>query len=197
LPAPLRGTLKGVAAVTPTQGDLSRVALFHLAEFARVQGEPGEHLERLKAFVGGKGIELRYSEALGSAEGFSVGGGIVLKACLQPAEEFSVLVHELGHEILHRDEDEQLSRTVRETEAEAVAFVVCQAVGLDARGSSTDYIHLYRGSKETLMESLQRIREVAVEIIEAVTQGEKAETAVERVREREVEAGQLSAAHAA
>jgi antirestriction protein ArdC len=168
-----------------------------LAEFAQVQGEPGEHLERLKSFIASRGIELAYSEAIGGAEGYSAGGRIVVRQGLPVAEEFSVIAHELGHEMLHRDEDEQLSRTVRETEAEAVAFVVCQAVGLDARGSSADYIHLYRGSKEMLLESLQRIREVAVEIIEAVTGREKGKAEADGVEGQEAGNGECVVASAA
>jgi hypothetical protein len=49
---------------------------------------------------------------------------------MQAAEEFSTLVHEIGDEILHRGERRTLTtKRVRETEAEAVAFVVCQAIG--------------------------------------------------------------------
>jgi hypothetical protein len=50
---------------------------------------------------------------------------------MQPAEEFSTLVHEIAHEMLHRGDRRTLTtKQVRETEAEAVAFVVCQSVGL-------------------------------------------------------------------
>jgi hypothetical protein len=50
---------------------------------------------------------------------------------MQPAEEFSTPVHEIAHELLHRGERRTLTtKQVRETEAEAVAFVVCQSVGL-------------------------------------------------------------------
>jgi hypothetical protein len=59
-------------------------------------------------------------------------------------------------------------KKVRETEAEAVAFVVCYGVGLDVNTASSDYIQLYNGDKETLMESLERIQRTAVEILEAV-----------------------------
>ncbi|OJV39977.1 MAG: hypothetical protein BGO25_09265 [Acidobacteriales bacterium 59-55] len=37
------------------------------------------------------------------------------------------------------------TKTVRETEAEAVAFVVGKAVGLVTGTASADYIHLYHG----------------------------------------------------
>ena len=144
-----------------------------LPEFARAEGDPREHADRLRQFIKSKGIELALSDRTGGAEGYSTGGKIVVRRGLEPAEEFSVLVHEMAHELLHQDDAaREQSRTVRETEAEAVAFVVCQAVGLEARSSATDYIHLYDGDKKTLMASLGRIRATAVEIIEGIAQQE-------------------------
>jgi hypothetical protein len=65
---------------------------------------------------------------------------------VQPAEEFSTLVHEIAHEMLHRGDGRTLTtKKVRETEAEAVAFVVCQSVGLQNGTSSQDYIQLWHG----------------------------------------------------
>jgi hypothetical protein len=64
------------------------------------------------------------------------------------AEEFSTLVHELAHEKLHRtDRRVDTTRTIRETEAEGVAFVVCQAIGLDTNTAAADYIKLYNGDR--------------------------------------------------
>ena len=59
-------------------------------------------------------------------------------------------------------------KKVRETEAEAVAFVVCHGIGLDTNSASSDYIQLHNGDKETLMQSLERIQKTAAEIIGAV-----------------------------
>ena len=98
--------------------------------------------------------------------GLSAGGSIILRSGRSPAEEFATLVHEVAHEALHHDGVER-PKVVKETEAEAVAYAVCVAVGLDTNSASRDYVHLYDGKKETLMASLQRIRAVAVEIIGA------------------------------
>lgn len=145
-----------------------------LPEFAQARGEPGGYTGRLMQFAAEQGILVEFSDAIGSAEGLSAGGKIILRKGLPPAEEFSVLAHELAHELLHRgDEEKPASRIVRETEAEAVAFVVCQAVGLEAAGAATDYIHLYQGNKETLLESLQRIRQAAVKIAKSITAEDK------------------------
>ena len=147
--------------------DVSQTDGKPLPEFAKVLGDPGRALARLKGYVSGQGIRLEYSNRIGPAEGMSTGGGILLRADLEPAAEFSVLVHELAHQRLHQGEEKD-SKTVRETEAEAVAFAVCQAVGLDTNTASSDYIQLYDGKKETLLASLQRIKETAGEIIEAL-----------------------------
>ncbi len=140
-----------------------------LPEFATVNGDPGNFADRLKQFVATRGIALEYSDRLGAAQGISRGGRITLKAGLVPAEEFSVLVHELGHEMLHSNvEDRPGSKIVRETEAEAIAFIVCHAVGLDGNSSSSDYIQLWQGDKDTLLASLERIRTASSAIMAGI-----------------------------
>jgi hypothetical protein len=47
---------------------------------------------------------------------------------------------------------------VRETEAEAVALVVCQSVGLDIGTASADYIQLWHGDAKLLQESLEVVQ---------------------------------------
>ena len=149
--------------------DISQTDGEPLPDFARVNGNPGVYTERLRGYVTGKGIKIEYSDAIGSAEGVSAGGLIRLKKGLTAAEELSVLAHEATHEILHRvKESTPRDKKVRETEAEAVAFVVCHGIGLDTNSASSDYIQLYNGDKETLMKSLERIQRTAAEILQAV-----------------------------
>jgi hypothetical protein len=58
--------------------------------------------------------------------------------------------------MLHRGERRTLTtKQVRETEAEAVAFVVCQARGLETGTASADYIQLWHGDAKLLRESLE------------------------------------------
>jgi antirestriction protein ArdC len=147
--------------------DVSQTDGKPLAEFARVSGDPAEHLLRLKDLVSSRGISLEYTNRIGLAQGASAGGKVFLRTDLAPAEEFSTLVHELAHEMLHQDKAER-SKTVKETEAEAVAFVVCEAIGMESGTASSDYVQMYDGKKETLLASLERIRETAAAIIEAV-----------------------------
>jgi len=118
--------------------DVSQTDGKPLPEFARVNGDPGVYTERLREYVINKGIKLEYSDSIGSAEGVSAGGLIKLKKGLTEAEELSVLAHEAAHEMLHRvKESTPKDKKVRETEAEAVAFVVCHGIGLDTNSIVT------------------------------------------------------------
>lgn len=149
--------------VSQTDGDA-------LPELATIKGDPKDHAARLEQFVTGRSIVLEYDSAIAPALGLSSGGKITLMPGLPPAEHFAVFVHEVAHELLHRgNRRTQTTRTVRETEAEAVAFVVCEAVGLDTNTASADYIRLYSGDKATLAESLHFIQSTAAEILSAIT----------------------------
>jgi hypothetical protein len=53
--------------------------------------------ERLLKFVEAQSVELSFSERIAPAKGLSHGGKITLLAGMQPAEEFSTLVHEIAH----------------------------------------------------------------------------------------------------
>ena len=138
-----------------------------LSEPAQVRGSPGEATAALRRVAASRGIKLRYSQTLGNAQGISRRGSILLKQGLPPAEEFSTLAHELAHELLHR-QARDVPKTVRETEAEAIAYVVNCAAGLDTNTASSDYIQLYQGSTDTLQASMERIRDTASIILQGM-----------------------------
>jgi len=137
-----------------------------LAEFAKITGEPGDKLHRLEAVIRDRRIELEYVDTLGGALGVSSGKRIEVLETLEDAEKFSVLAHELGHELLHQGtRRKDTTKTIRETEAEAVAFVVCRASGIECSSRSSDYIQLYNGDNDVLMESLEHIQRAASNIL--------------------------------
>ncbi|QOJ14844.1 MAG: DUF1738 domain-containing protein [Planctomycetia bacterium] len=148
--------------------DVSQTDGEPLPEPARVNGDPGRHINRLRQVIAERGITIDSDDLPFGADGVSRGGRISIRSGLEPANEFSVTVHEFAHELLHRGDDRPKSKTVRETEAEAIAFVVCQAIGLENGTAASDYIQLYDGKTETLAQSLDRIQHVAAEIIAAL-----------------------------
>ena len=146
--------------------DISQTEGKELPTLTEVQGEVTDYQARLKRFVESQKIKLYYSEKIAPAKGYSKGGTITLLSGMQPAEEFATLVHEIAHEMLHWGERRTLTtKQVRETEAEAVSFVVCQAIGLETGTASQDYIQLWHGNAELLRESLEAIQRTAAVIL--------------------------------
>lgn len=153
--------------------DVSQTDGEPLPEIGQASGDPGMFSDRLRNLVKNLSIELEFSDDLGGALGVSKGGRIELKSDMPPAQEFSVLVHELAHELLHQKRrEDRPSKTVRETQAEAVAYIVAEGIGLDTGGASTDYIHLYQGDAKTLLDSLEEVRQAATEILSALLSDE-------------------------
>lgn len=149
--------------------DVSQTEGEDLPELARISGDPGELLEGLQSLVRDSGIDLRYEVLPLGTKGLSQKGAIVVAEGLGDAEHFAVLTHELAHEWLHGDERrKETTKTVRETEAEAVAFAVCRAFGLDCSTRSSDYIQLYQGDTEVLAQSLSFIQQTVARIIGAL-----------------------------
>jgi antirestriction protein ArdC len=150
--------------------DVSQTDGQELPKIAIVQGEPREYIARLRSFAETQAIAVEYSDEIVPARGVSSGGKITLLPGQSPAEEFSTLAHELAHELLHRgDRRTTTSQRIRETEAEATAFVVCNAIGLETGSAASDYIQLWNGDAQTLTESLTYVQKAASQMLSALT----------------------------
>ncbi|MDQ2832153.1 MAG: ArdC-like ssDNA-binding domain-containing protein [Acidobacteriota bacterium] len=159
--------------------DISQTNGVDLPAMREVSGDPGESIDRLAAFLKDQGIQLVYNPKIAPALGMSYGGRIAILPGQSKAETFATLVHETAHELLHKsDRRTATTKTVRETEAEAVAFVVGKAVGLVTGSASADYIMLYHGNASLLAESLEVIQQTA-NIILAALEPPKPEVASE------------------
>ena len=149
--------------------DVSQTNGVDLPTLHEVSGEPGENIERLAAFLKAQGIQLVYRDDLQGALGKSYGGRIAILSGQSKAEEFSTLVHETAHEMMHKAERRTATtKKVRELEAESVAFVVGKAIGLVNGTTSADYIQLYQGNASLLAESLEVIQQTANVILAAL-----------------------------
>ena len=58
---------------------------------------------------------------------------------MAPAQAVKTLIHELAHALLH-SEGPVASREIAEVEVESVAFIVCEALGLDSGEYSFPYV---------------------------------------------------------
>lgn len=149
--------------------DISQTDGQDLPKLGTVRGNPEAFHQELLRFAAQHSISIEYSAEIAPARGVSRGGTITLLPGQSPAEEFSTLVHEIAHELLHRgDRRATTSKRMRETEAEAVAFVVCEAVGLDTGTAANDYIQLWSGNAELLTESLSYVQHAAAQILKGI-----------------------------
>jgi hypothetical protein len=154
--------------------DVAQTSGRPLPEFAKTTGDPSDHLDKLRALVAKQGIAVEYDPKIAPAQGVSSGGRIRLMPDMPPAEEFSVLSHELAHEMMHHDKGAApLPKVVRETQAEAVAFVVCRGIGLETNNAAADYIALYNGDQQTLGDSLAAIQQTSAQILDGLIPAER------------------------
>ncbi len=155
--------------------DISQTEGDDLPEFTQPSGEAERWIDPLERLIKSKGIELKYGLLDGGAYGVSSLKKITILSGLKPPMHLEVFVHELAHEILHPDREtrKRLNHAVKETEAEAVAHVVCQALGLNGVDHTADYIHLHNGDREVFANSMQRIQKCASGILNDVLDCEK------------------------
>jgi antirestriction protein ArdC len=157
--------------------DVEQTEGVDLPAMPAVYGDVGENYDRLLSLIDRQGVELVFTEDIAPALGISYGGRIAILPGQSKAETFATLVHELVHEMLHKSERRaSTTKAMRETEAEAIAFVVGKAVGLDAGTASADYIHLCHGNASLLADSLEVIQQTSAVIIAALESSVAAET---------------------
>ena len=151
-----------------------------LPEFEHnISGEVGGQRDRLIGFLAQQNITLEFNDRIAPALGVSYGGKISLLPGQSKPEEFVTLVHETAHELLHKAERRTFTTaTVRETEAEAVAFIVGQAIGLEMGNASSDYIQMYNGNATLLAESLEVIQRTSSVILGATRAADEARPAI-------------------
>ena len=158
--------------VSQTEGD-------DLPEFARATGDPGENISAIEALIRNQGIQLDYEVIPSGADGLSRPNQIVVRPDLEPATTLMVLIHEYAHSCLHQSKRRgATTKTIRETEAEAVAHVVGQALGLQSLEQSADYIQLYNGDAQVLSGSIDYIQKTSAHILEGIAAHAKQEEVV-------------------
>lgn len=137
------------------------------AEASAIHAAPLCCLEQLKLVLLDMNLVLDYRPMRPGAYGCTDGVRITCATGLSPAAEFTTLAHEATHASLHFGPDRP-DLTTRETEAEAVAYLLATQCGLPDTDVSIDYIRAYRGTPETLESSLERIRTTAAELTAAL-----------------------------
>ena len=102
-------------------------------------------LQLVAGWLAAQGWTLREESLPGTREGYTDHAArvIVTATDLEPAGRLAVVLHEAAHAVLHEDVsalEYQAHRGVCETEAESVAYVLADLLGLDLDSSSVSYI---------------------------------------------------------
>lgn len=118
-------------------------------------------------------VPVVYDDIKGPAKGYYSDAEKMITICkgMEEKQTVKTLVHELTHSILHRKElATDTDRRTREVQAESVAYVVCDYLGIDTSDYSFEYIASWSSNKETkeLKASLDIIQETAKKIIAAL-----------------------------
>ena len=127
---------------------------------------PEKNLElqaKLIDFAKANGIKVTIEAIDGETQGISMGGRIILS----PEAGVKTLVHEIAHELLHQEEKNQLSRQIKEMEAESIAYIVCSYFGLSDL-LSPNYLALHDICSELIVDSFRRISTLASELLLAI-----------------------------
>ena len=152
--------------------DVAQVDAIAGTEAAAVTATPADtgahrHLEALKAFLVGHNVELEYKALARGLLGYTDGRCITCGTGQASHVEFATIAHETTHVLLHfaKNSDGAAGTrpdlTTRETEAEAVTYLLCAQLGIAGTEASVEYIQSYRGTPDTLDASLERIRATA------------------------------------
>ena len=155
--------------VSQTSGEQLPDVLVH-----RLTGE-AESYAHLRAACPFPVTEVDAIDSAGGANGafYRLEQRIEIRRDLCEAHKAKTLVHEWAHGLLHghgQDGDRTLSPERRELEAESVAFVVCDALGLDTSGYSFGYLAHWNGEEaiERLRQSGPRIQQAAHRILDVL-----------------------------
>ncbi len=155
--------------------DVSQTDGAELPELAKMTGDAGNIIPLVEQSFQENNIQLNYNDKE-SVSGYSRKNSITIKGGMPDAETFSTLIHEWAHVILHfSNQLKQESKTTIELEADAVACVVSEHFGINAIQSSSDYILSWKGDKNALMRSFEKIRHCASGMIEEIEKREQAE----------------------
>ncbi len=133
----------------------------------KIAGDNAQNiLNILEQFCQQKNISIQYKNIHDKdLYGYSTGGSIVIKQQDTINTKASTLIHEIAHELLHKNNPE-LTRQQKEIQAEAISYAVCTFFGIDAK--SFNYLALYDADYKKIMENLEVVSGTSRTLIEYI-----------------------------
>lgn len=132
--------------------------------------------EAVKGYLTSQGWKVSIEEIPGQANGYTTKEGdkkVVIREGISPAQQAKTALHEAAHVILHMEEDytEYIEhRGVKETEAESVAYIVANQLGLDTTAYSIGYIAGWaKADTEVIKKTAANVLYAAQTLLEGIT----------------------------
>lgn len=166
--------------------EITKFSVANVFDFSQTDGEPLPTIcEKLTGKVDGykeliekltdiSPVPVEYEDIDGANGYFNfVEHRIALDRKLSEVHTLKTLIHELSHAILHNKEDGaemDADRETKEVQAESVAYVVSQYLGIDTSEYSFGYVASWSSGKDTqeLTASLEIIKNTAETIIKGI-----------------------------
>ncbi|WP_052335716.1 ArdC family protein [Faecalispora jeddahensis] len=115
---------------------------------------------------------ISFEQIPGTVKGYcsSENRKIAIQIGMSDEQTIKTLIHEIAHSLLH--EDSKKSREQEEVEAESVAFIISDFLGVDTSSYSFDYVAVWSREMETseLQEILANIQQQASTIISQLSE---------------------------
>lgn len=152
-----------------TEGE--ELPLFEVRELKGEIENGDEIIDNLINQVHGLGLWFKFEEIEGNAKGYfsPIKRTIAIKSDMSQAQQIKTLIHELAHAKMHdiNADFESSDTEVKEVQAESVAYVVANNLGLDTSEYSFKYIASWAKNKdkEEMQIILNSIKDTAHDII--------------------------------
>lgn len=138
----------------------------------QLMGTVPEHDELMSALFQASPCPVAFEAMEGNTNGYYnfVEQRIAIREGLSEEQTIKTLVHEISHAKLGHGDKPNMDRQTGEVQAESVAYVVCQHLGIDSSQYSFGYIAGWSKDKELpqLHSSLEVIQKTAQDIIAGV-----------------------------
>ncbi len=121
-------------------------------------------------------VPVLFAEITTGANGYysHVENNIRIKDGMSEAQTVKTLIHEIAHSILHKKdgEEEKASRNTKEVQAESVAYIVSNYLGLDTAEYSFGYVAGWSDGQDVkeLTASMEVIKKTAKQIIDGLAE---------------------------
>jgi hypothetical protein len=143
------------------------------------ENTPSETADELFGYVSqvvsDMGIKITSEDAKGGERGFAAGDHINISSGVQGVGRISTMIHEIAHELMHfrekslfyQGEIMDLTKEIKELQAESVSYVVLKHYDLSVSHHPT-YLALWNANKELIQSNLEVISNVSQFIINQI-----------------------------